>query len=278
MNWYPEFMKFVKKVIYFVLNKFGYVVLKTPEVARLGEDSFPRAYLDLLAQSPSTSAIKVSEAQEIISNAKSQIGQDILALCVNGLKRNGFFVEFGATDGVELSNTFILEKKFGWTGILCEPGNVWHKELAKNRNCFIDTRCVWSQSDELVDFAQASTAFLSTVVDFQDSDLHAEARANSLVYQVKTVSLRDLLRSYNAPLEIDFLSIDTEGSEYSILRDFDFGEYRFNLICVEHNYTSSRDKLFDLLVSNGYKRVHTELSKFDDWYVRSDNPMYSFDR
>jgi hypothetical protein len=124
----------------------------------------------------------------------------------------------------------------------------------------------------LIDFAQASTAWLSTVVNFQDSDLHADARANSLVYQVKTVSLRDLLRSYNAPLEIDFLSIDTEGSEYSILRDFDFGEYRFNLICVEHNYTSSRDKLFDLLVSNGYKRIYTELSKFDDWYVRSDNP------
>lgn len=268
-------MKFVKRLIYSVLSKFGYVVLKTPEVARLGDDSFPKAYLDLLAQSPSTSAIKVSEAQEIISHAKSQIGQDILALCVNGLKRDGFFVEFGATDGVELSNTFVLEKEFGWTGILSEPGNIWHKDLVKNRNCFIDTRCVWSQSDELIDFAQASTAWLSTVVDFQDSDLHADARANSLVYQVKTVSLRDLLRTYNAPLEIDFLSIDTEGSEYSILRGFDFGEYRFNLICVEHNYTSSRDKLFDLLGRNGYKRVYTELSKFDDWYVRSDNPMYS---
>lgn len=271
-------MEFCKKVIYFVLSKFGYVVLRTPEIARLGEDSFPKAYLDLLAQSPSTSGVKASEAQEIISNAKSQIGQDILALCVNGLKRNGFFVEFGAADGVELSNTFILERKFGWTGILCEPANIWHKELAKNRNCFIDTRCVWSQSDEFIDFAQASKAWLSTVVDFQNSDKHADARADSLVYQVMTVSLRDLLQTYNSPYEIDFLSIDTEGSEYSILRDFDFGEYRFNLICVEHNYTSSRDKLFDLLVSNDYKRVHTELSKFDDWYVRSDNPMYSLDR
>jgi len=263
-------MKFAKRIIYSALSRFGYVVLKTPEVARLGEDSFPRAYLDLLAQSTSTSGITVSEAKEIISNAKSQIGQDILALCVNGLKRNGFFVEFGATDGVELSNTFILEKKFDWTGILCEPGQIWHKELERNRNCFIDTRCVWSESDELIDFAEASTAWLSTVVDFQDSDLHSDARANSLVYQVKTVSLRDLLRTYNAPFEIDFLSIDTEGSEFSILRDFDFGEYRFNLICVEHNYTSSRDRLFDLLVSKGYKRVYTELSKFDDWYVRSE--------
>jgi FkbM family methyltransferase len=266
-------MKFIKKVISFVISKFGYVVLKTPQVAQMREDSFPKAYLDLLAQSPFTSSIKVSEAQEIISNAKSQIGQDILALCANGLKRNGFFVEFGASDGVELSNTHILEKKFGWTGILCEPGNTWHKDLAKNRNCFIDTRCVWSQSEELIDFAQASNAWLSTVVNFQGSDLHSDLRDNSLVYQVKTVSLRDLLRTYNAPFEIDFLSIDTEGSEYSILRDFDFGEYKFNVICVEHNFTSSRDKLFDLLVGNGYKRVYAELSRFDDWYVRSENPM-----
>jgi hypothetical protein len=160
-------MKFVKRIISFVISKFGYVVLRTPEVGRMIEDSFPKAYLDLLAQSPSTSSIKVSEAQEIISNAKSQIGQDILALCANGLKRNGFFVEFGASDGVELSNTFLLEKKFGWTGILCEPGNIWHKDIAKNRNCFIDTRCVWSQSEELIDFAQASNAWLSTVVGFQ---------------------------------------------------------------------------------------------------------------
>ena len=57
-------MKFLKKVIYFVLGKFGYVVIKTPEFERLGEDSFPKAYLDLLAKSPTTSWIKVGEAQE----------------------------------------------------------------------------------------------------------------------------------------------------------------------------------------------------------------------
>ena len=266
-------MNLVKKVISLALGRVGYVILKTPEVFRLEEDSFPRAYFDLLVDSPSTNGMKVSEAQAIISNAKSQIGQDVLALCVNGLKRNGFFVEFGATDGVELSNTFILEKKFGWTGILCEPARVWHNGLANNRNCFIDTRCVWRQSDELIEFAQASNPVLSTIVDFKDSDIHADSRANSLVYQVKTVSLRDLLRTYKAPFEIDFLSIDTEGSEYSILQDFDFSEYRFNVICIEHNYTSTRDKVFDLLVSNGYKRVYRELSKFDDWYVRSDYPI-----
>lgn len=268
-------MRFVKRLITFVFRKLGFIILELPSSMHLDGDSVPRAYLKLLADSPSTRKLNMSEAWDIVLSAKSQLGQDILALSVNGIKERGYFVEFGATDGVELNNTFILEKKFGWTGILCEPGRVWHKDLARNRNSFIDTRCVSSQSDEFIDFAQAPNAMLSTIVDFKESDLHAEARANSLVYQVKTVSLRDLLRTYNAPFEIDFLSIDTEGSEYSILRDFDFGEYSFNVICVEHNYTIARDKLFNLLVNNGYRRVHMNLSKFDDWYIRSDNLISS---
>jgi len=100
-----------------------------------------------------------------------------------------------------------------------------------------------------------------------------DSRADSLVYKVKTVSLRDLLMTHNAPKAIDFLSIDTEGNEFSILQDFDFNEYTFNVICVEHNYTNARDQLFKLLVKNGYKRVFEKLSKFDDWCVRRDDPI-----
>jgi FkbM family methyltransferase len=271
-------MRFVKNLKSFVLRKFGYLILYFPPASQLDGYSLLRSHLKLLMGSPWTRDLNMKEAWEIVLESKSQLGQDVLALSVNGTKKNGFFVEFGATDGVELNNTFILEKRFGWTGILCEPGYVWHKDLARNRNCFIDTRCVASRSNELINFAQSSNPVLSTIVDFKDSDLHAVARANSLVYQVKTVSLRDLLRTYDAPFEIDFLSIDTEGSEYSILRDFNFGEYSFNLVCVEHNYTSARDELLNLFVKNGYKRIYENLSKFDDWYVRSDYPISSSSR
>ena len=200
-------MRFVRKLVGNIFRKFGYVILELPLASKLDGDSIPWSYLELLVNSPVTRDLKISEAREIVLNSKSQLGQDVLALSVNGIRKNGFFVEFGATNGVELSNTFMLEKNFGWSGILCEPGRIWHEDLARNRNCFIDTRCVTRQSDELIDFAEAPDAILSTIVDFQESDLHAEARANSLVYQVKTVSLRDLLRTYNAPVEIDFLSL-----------------------------------------------------------------------
>jgi hypothetical protein len=86
---------------------------------------------------------------------------------------------------------------------------------------------------------------------------------------VETVTLSDLLKSHNAPTVIDFLSIDTEGSEFEILNSFDFKEYSFNFICVEHNYTNKRDRIFDLLTSNGYRRILSHISKWDDWYCKN---------
>ncbi len=74
-----------------------------------------------------------------------------------------------------------------------------------------------------------------------------------------------------APAEIDYLSIDTEGSELEILRAFDFDRWNVRLISVEHNHTPLRQPLYDLLTARGYVRKWPELSAFDDWYVRSAN-------
>jgi hypothetical protein len=80
-----------------------------------------------------------------------------------------------------------------------------------------------------------------------------------------------LLKHHNAPKHIEFLSVDTEGSEFEILNAFDFSQYSFGAICVEHNYLANRSKVKDLLVSNGYRQVYPELSDFDDWFVLKTN-------
>jgi hypothetical protein len=77
--------------------------------------------------------------------SKSQYKQDLFVLTQLGFKRNGFFVEFGATDGVELSNTYILEKQFDWSGILAEPAKCWHEALERNRKAFIEKKLCLEQ-------------------------------------------------------------------------------------------------------------------------------------
>ena len=114
---------------------------------------------------------------------------------------------------------------------------------------------------------QAKSPLLSTIERFSSSDHHRNLRKNGESYLVETLSLNDFLIKYNAPNVVDYLSIDTEGSEYAILENFNFNKYKFRVITVEHNYTKNRQKIFDLLTNNGYLRKYEELSMFDDWYV-----------
>jgi FkbM family methyltransferase len=203
----------------------------------------------------------------IVAKAKSQLGQDVLALAQVGINQPGFFVEFGATNGLDLSNTYLLEKNFGWKGILCEPAKECHEELRLNRSCDIDTRCVYSSTGQKIQFSETSIGELSTISSYMNSDANRLIRKKAVSYEVETVTLEDLLSTHDAPSYIDFLSIDTEGSEYEILSAFDFSRYSFGLICVEHNFTNNREKIRELLTANSYSQVLHKYSAFDDWYV-----------
>lgn len=206
-------------------------------------------------------------ADNIDSRSKAQLAQDLFVLDYLKGKRNGFFIEFGATDGHNLSNTFLLEKEYGWSGILAEPAKSWHEKLHSNRECIIDHRCVWSKSDEILAFNETNERELSTIDLFVNGDWHADKRKDKKTYNVQTISLNDLLSTYKAPSEIDYLSVDTEGSEYEILSTFDFSNYNIKIITVEHNFTRIRKDLYKLLTSKGFKRVFETISQFDDWYV-----------
>jgi FkbM family methyltransferase len=203
-----------------------------------------------------------------IRTSKSQLGQDIFVLCQTGFKSNGYFVEFGATNGVDLSNSYVLEKEFGWNGIVAEPASRWHPELKRNRGCNIETECVWSKSNVVLTFNEADWGELSTINLLSGSDSHHLTRESGKTYNVNTISLTDMLDKYGAPRRIDFLSVDTEGSEFEILNNFDFNKYQFGVIVCEHNYTPKREEIYSLLTANGYVRKCQDISEFDDWYVR----------
>jgi FkbM family methyltransferase len=211
-----------------------------------------------------------------IQFSKAQLLQDLLAVYFSD-KKQGYFVEFGATDGIEFSNTYLLEKKFGWTGILAEPAQIWMKELKKNRSVHLSFECVFTESGLTLDFQESSTHTLSSLSQFSGQDLHAVQRQKGKLYKVRTITLLDLLNQFGAPKFIDFLSIDTEGSEFEIIEKFDFSSYEFGFICIEHNHTENEFKIDQLLLRFGYVRILKNLSDFDGWYLSANKYVQFFE-
>jgi FkbM family methyltransferase len=199
----------------------------------------------------------------------SQLGQDLWVLEKSAYKRKGFFVEFGATDGVLLSNTYLLETEFAWTGLCAEPNPKMFAQLRHNRQCVVSDACIAGESGEEVDFVFAGA--FGGMTRHCSADLHRERRAAYAsaghVGRLVTISLDDFLRSHRAPYNIDYLSIDTEGSELEILMNFPFERWNIRLITVEHNNTPHKDSIFDLLHRHGYQRTECQ---WEDWYSRAD--------
>ena len=246
------------------LSRFELVSVSKLDLITFQQAALQSNYLKLINELPT---INLEINSRLALKAKSQLGQELFVLSELSFLRNGFFVEFGATNGVDLSNTYVLEKEYGWQGILAEPALIWHDNLNLNRSVSIDVNCVWKTSGETLVFNETKYPELSTIEDFNASDLHKKSRDYGKKYKVSTISLLDLLQKYEAPKIIDYLSLDTEGSELDILEAFDFNQYRIKIITVEHNYTPNRRKIHDLLTAHGYVRKYENLSHFDDWYV-----------
>jgi FkbM family methyltransferase len=205
-------------------------------------------------------------ATRLLPTSYSQRFQDIWALWETGLQRNGYFVEFGALNGKDFSNTYLLEM-LGWNGVVAEPHPDYAQEISKHRSCTISTKCVFDSTGDTVTFhAVKGRPALSSVEGFGGEDSRAHFREEYVAHDVETITLTDLLTESSAPAEVDFLSIDTEGSELRILSAFDFEKFQIRCISVEHNDVQ-RDALHDLLTSKGYRRKWEDLSGHDDWYV-----------
>lgn len=203
-------------------------------------------------------------AAPLVARSSSQFSQDLWALWESGGKRNGYFVEFGATNGKDMSNTYFLEKEMGWTGIVAEPNPTYWAALNENRSCFISQKCVYSRSGERLEFVASGPLSHIALIDPADS----LDRSDATKVKAETISLNDLLVEAGAPKDIDFLSIDTEGSEAEILSHFDFASWHIRLIVAEHDGGVRRTALFDLLSRQGYRRKWPEIGHVDDWYVR----------
>jgi FkbM family methyltransferase len=197
----------------------------------------------------------------------SQFGQDLEVLKFYDHKTAGYFLEIGASDGINLSNTYLLETQYDWTGICVEPLPSKFELLNKNRpKAICCSNAIYSESHQEVIFDIAQCDLLSGINSHISDRWKPTVDANKIQITVKTLTLNDLLEKYNAPLFIDYLSLDTEeGTEYEILKSVDLKKYKFGYIDVEHNFMEpTRSQIKKLLIENDYEFVR--VNSCDDVY------------
>lgn len=198
--------------------------------------------------------------------SRSQLGQDLRVAQFYKNKEDGFFIELGASDGIELSNTYLLETKYKWKGICCEPIPSRFEKLVKNRpNSICYNEAAYNQSGLTLTFDIANNYDLLSGISKHIDVLKSRVNKNKTSIQVQTISLLDILDKANAPSFIEYMSLDTEGTELEILKNFNFEKYTFGLIDVEHNYVQPRrTEIKNLLLSKGY--VYKGANRWDDMY------------
>lgn len=190
-------------------------------------------------------------------------------------KRGGYFVEIGAHDGIRHSNTLTLERDFGWSGSLVEANPELHRRLVRNRSMMRCVRAAVGECNEgRVRFLLGdSYGGLSRHMPNDWLQEHELRKTPDL--WVSTLCLRDvLLHECNAPRHIDYLSIDVEGAEYSILKSFfeyqaqTERRYTIDLITVEFRYDKMLLEKFEELMWPTHRL--DEVRAFDACFVRQN--------
>lgn len=199
----------------------------------------------------------------------SQAGQDAF---VRGLLTEdpGFFVEAGAADGVIYSNTLLFAKA-GWRGLLVEPHPRLFARCVENRPESVVVNAVLDSFEKEVDFWGREGYISGTVAPGTDYALPRnkkklkKAQATGSISRRGTMTLDALLDSIKAPQVIEYLSLDTEGSEYRILANFPFKKYAFKVMTIER----PKCELLELLEREGYIVVKVEKG-LDTYFVHGE--------
>ena len=194
----------------------------------------------------------------------SQSGQDEWVDKIFRSKRDGFYLDIGAYDGIESSNTAYLGRELGWKGLSVEANRSAYDSLVANR--------------------PDSTNIFAAVTNYDGTCNFSGFSISDGGSPVPCFKLNTLLEQYNAPERIDYLSIDVEGSEYAILEYFDFYRWQIGAMTVEHNLycwgDENKNKIYELLTKNGFVRVvedapcldtHPSVYQqpYEDWYVNT---------
>ncbi len=178
----------------------------------------------------------------------SEVQQDTIVTKIFDHIKGGYFIDLAANDWIKWSNTYALEYFYHWDGICIEPSWRCLVGLLANRRCKVFTNPVTSQTGEIVTFRYygGEDALSGIVSEVEELDHKGKSRRGDK--QLMSTTLTDVLNFAQAPKTINYMSLDVEGSEYLVMKGFNFSEYTILLLSVER----PKVKLHKLLTQNHY--------------------------
>lgn len=204
----------------------------------------------------------------------AQLDQDawIEGLFPKGYK--GYFIDIGAATGTWISNSYHLEKDLGWTGICVEPMPEAFEKLKADRQCRTFNLAVDDKNGKAKFTIKGEMSQIVFDNDADNRDIFGGGPSGQIV-EIETVTPEELLKRAEAPTDIDYLSLDTEGNERHILAVFPFHQYKVKAITVEHNAhrqgPERRNSIRCTLLAHGFVLTNGDVQGFEDWFVHPEN-------
>jgi FkbM family methyltransferase len=190
-------------------------------------------------------------------------------------KSNGIFLEIGGYDGITGSNTYFLEKYLNWDGIVVECNPTLVEKCKNVRSCYVCDKALYETDDVEITFTiplgdeikggKEQLGGIKSLLKPESLHVFQRCYKKSKDIIVKTININTLLESrkiYN----IDYVSLDVEGGEMSILKTWNFNKHKVKFLTIEHgNVLHYQKSINELLTSKGF--VLHRNNKWDDEYI-----------
>ena len=191
--------------------------------------------------------------QDRLLKTYSQFHEDIFLWQLFEGNKAGFYVDIGANDPVNLSNT----KKFydmGWTGVNVEPNPKLHKRHCEHRSRDTNLNCgVGDVPGEMTFYEIEPDCYSTFDQKAAESTKFSSSRKVVAELPIKIITINDIFELCKQP--VDFLSVDTENFDYKVLSVNDWSKNRPKVIVVELNHDEDNN-VYNLLRRQKYDLIH----------------------
>lgn len=192
----------------------------------------------------------------------AQDQQDKWALEQLNCKKHGYYVDIGAYDGKDISNTYHMDVNYDWNGICIDP-------FSRNmdmRSCKVIPKLMYDVDNLNVTVALEGP--LTGIVEHIKGEFHLDNTRDSPRLELTTTKTQKVFDDHEVPSVVDFLSLDTEGSEFNVLRGIDHSRHCFKSMAIEHNLIEpTRSHIREFLEGHGY--TYAGNTRIDDFYTKN---------